>query len=141
MIACQFSMLYSRLPHFQQLKIAPIYFLSFCKVEDVEHPSQSQQVQIHILMEALVSSEASLEKNQFAGSFTFLEEHIFVASTRSLFSCWLMASGCAQFTDVTNSSLPQGPLHMPSHNMEAYFFKTIIRDRDSHLRDGPCSLL
>ena len=40
MIAYQFSMLYSRLPHFQQLKIAPIYFLSFCKVEDVEHPSQ-----------------------------------------------------------------------------------------------------
>lgn len=63
----------------------------------------------------VVSSEVKLEKNLFVRTLTFLAELISLWLEWGS-SCWLLARGLSQLTEITHKSLSHGSLHMTSHN-------------------------
>ena len=116
----QFSVLHSKQPHIQQLKIVHIYFLTISIRQKLQHSlSRSHQVEIHMLTKDVISSQTVLEKNQFAESLTCWKNSDLWRAERSSFCQWLLAKDCAQLTEVTQSSQPHGLLHILAHNVEA----------------------
>lgn len=80
----QFSVLHSKQPHIQQLKIVNIYFLTISIRQKLQHSlARSHQVEIHMLTKAVISSETA-GKESICRVSHLLEELRFMESREVL---------------------------------------------------------